>query len=153
MLGRSRCVLGRPPRRAYSAVVYHLEERSSEIELLIEDVDAERIFAEALLALGDVFADAAAAPGTPVTHEVEVRASDLPTLLAEWIRELVYLAEAEGFVPERITKLRLAGTSLSAEVAGERSIPRSLIRALAYDRVEMEQLEDGTWTARVVLDT
>ena len=133
--------------------MYHLEERSSEIELLIEDVDAERIFAEALLALGDVFADAAAAPGTPVTHEVEVRASDLPSLLAEWMRELVYLAEGEGFIAERIVELDLIQTSIRAKVAGERSIPRGLIRAVAYDRVEIRQLEDATWAARVVLDT
>jgi SHS2 domain-containing protein len=31
--------------------------------------------------------------GEPVTHRVSVSAADLPTLLVEWLEELVYLAE------------------------------------------------------------
>lgn len=133
--------------------MYRLEQRPDELELELEDTEAAGIFSEGLLALSDVFSEAAAASGRPVTHEVEVRSRDLSGLLAEWIRELVHLAEHQGFVPERIEKLRLAGTSLRAVVAGERAIPQGLIRAVAYDRVEMLQEEDGTWSARIVLDT
>lgn len=133
--------------------MYQLDRRGSEIELTIEDVDPGGVFGEALLALGDVFSEAAAASGKPVTHEVQVSAADLSGLLANWIRELVRLAEVEGFVPERIEKLRLADTGLRAVVAGERAIPRSLIKSVAYDHLEFEQQDDATWSARIVLDT
>lgn len=132
--------------------MYHLSEHPDQIELLIEDVSPEAVLAEALLALGDVFASASAESGTPVTHEVAIRAADFPALLGAWVEELVRLAETDGFIPERVEKMRLESTSLTARVAGERGIPQSRIKAVTYERLEMERRDDGVWNARVILD-
>lgn len=136
--------------------MYHHHRDGSEVTLEIEDVDPEAIFAEALLGLSSVLSDARppdpAHGGTPVTHAIHVSASDLPALLGEWMRELVRLAEDDGFLPERLEKLRLEGSSARAVVAGERSLPSGLIKAIHYERLEMERLEDGAWSARVILD-
>jgi SHS2 domain-containing protein len=132
--------------------VYHLTEHPTQIELYIEDVTPEAVLAEALLALGDVFAEASAESGTPVTHEIVVRADDFPALLNAWVNELVRLAEGDGFVPERVATMRLESTSIDAVVAGERGIPQSRIKAVTYERLEMRRLDDGVWNARVVLD-
>ncbi len=133
--------------------MYHVDHRGSEIELEIEAVEIEGVFTDALLALGDVYADATAARGRPTTHAVVVGADDLPGLLAAWVARLVELAENEDFVPERVEKLRLAGSDLNALVAGERSIPRDLIAGVASDRVGMRRLQDGAWSAAIVLAT
>lgn len=130
--------------------MYNWLEGDAEIELLIEDVTPEAVFAEALLALGDALSEAT--HGTPVTHEVALSAEDLPALLAAWMNELVNLAERDGFKPERVEKLRIEGSSLRARVAGERSIPQSEIKAVTYHGVEMKRLDDGAWAARVTLD-
>jgi SHS2 domain-containing protein len=132
--------------------VFHLTERPGEIEMKINDVDLEGLFDDAVLALGDVFSDAAAARGRPVTHEVELTAGDTAALFGAWIRELVALAEAQGFVPERVEKLALANDAVRARVAGERGIARELIKPVASHRIEVEALEDATWSATVVLD-
>ncbi|MGB2850117.1 MAG: archease [Solirubrobacterales bacterium] len=132
--------------------MYHLDERDSEIEMTIDGGEPEGVFADALLALGDVFSDAAAASGRPVTHEVQLKAGDVAGLFSAWIGELVELAEAQGFVPERVEKLNLEGTSLVALVAGERGIDQDLIKAVASHRTEMGVLEDATWSASIVLD-
>jgi SHS2 domain-containing protein len=129
--------------------LYRWAEHTSEIELLIEDDSPEAVFTEALVALGDVLSEARG--GEPVTHEVRISAPDLPALLAGWMEELVYLAETDGFIPERVAKLELEGTSLVAVVAGERSVPQSLIKAVTYHRLELKRA-NGTWRARVVLD-
>jgi SHS2 domain-containing protein len=129
--------------------LYRWAEHTSEIELLIEDDSPEAVFTEALVALGDVLSEARG--GEPVTHEVGISAPDLPALLAGWMEELVYLAETDGFIPERVAKLELEGTSLVAVVAGERSVPQSLIKAVTYHRLELKRA-NGTWRARVVLD-
>lgn len=133
-------------------MTYQLIEHPNEIELQIEDANLEAVLAEALLALGDVFADASAESGTPVTHEVVVRADDFPGLLGAWMAELVRLAETDGFIPERVETMRLEPTAVAAVVAGERGIAQSKIKAVTYDRLEAEQLDDGAWTARVILD-
>ncbi len=104
------------------------------------------------MALGDVFADASAESGTPVTHEVALRADDFPALLGAWIDELVRLAEKESFIPERLERMRLEASTINALVAGERGIPRSTIKAVTYERLETRRREDGVWEARAILD-
>lgn len=129
--------------------MYRWVEHTSEIELLIEDESPEAVFTEAMVALGDVLGEAR--NGQPVTHEVRIGAPDLAALLAAWMEELVYLAETDGFVAQRIERLELEPETLEALVGGERSVPRSLIKAVTYHRLEMERA-DGGWRARVVLD-
>lgn len=132
--------------------MYRIQERGLEVEIEVEDVDAGGIFAEVLVAISDVFSDAAAASGTPVTHEVEVSGGDLPGVLGAWVDELVRLAEDEDFLPERTEKLRLAGNGLRAVVAGERSLPESLVRRVLTERIEMGRRDDATWAAKVALE-
>ena len=130
--------------------MYHLIEHPSEVEIEIEDTDPEGVLTEAVLALSEVFP---VVKGTePVRHEIAVSAADLPQLLAAWMHELLRLAETDGFLPERVEKLRLDGSSLRAVVAGERSDPPgSPLRSVTERRLQMERLEDGAWGARVVL--
>lgn len=70
----------------------------------------------------------------------------------EWLQELVYLAENDGFVPERVVEMDLADDSLDAVVAGQRTTPQTLVKGVTYHRLEFEQDGEKTWHARVILD-
>jgi SHS2 domain-containing protein len=129
--------------------MYRWIEHTAEIELEIEDESPEAVFREALLAYGDLLTEERG--GEPVTHSVSVSAADLPALLAEWMNELVYLAEADGFVPERVERLRLSDGGLEAEIAGQRRLPRNPVKAVTYHGLELREV-DGAWRARAVLD-
>ena len=129
--------------------MYRWVEHTSEVELVVEDHTPEGVFAEAAVALGDLLSNARG--GEPVTHEVRASAGDRPALLAAWMEELVYLAETDGFIPQRIIELELGDGDVKATLGGERSVPQSLIKAVTYHRLEMEPAESG-WRARVVLD-
>ncbi len=131
--------------------MYNTVEHASSIELDIEDADPQGLFTESLLALSDVLSDASG--GTAVTHEVALEGPDLDGLLVAWINELIRLAENDGFIPERVFRERLAGTSFSARVAGERGIEQSRIRELSCRSIQVKELEDGAWSARVIIDT
>jgi SHS2 domain-containing protein len=129
--------------------VYRWVEHGSEVEVLIEDESAEAVFTEALVAIGELLADRRG--GDPVTHEFVLGAVDRPALLVEWLNELVYLAETDGFVPERILALELGETTLAARIAGGRTGPQTLIKGATYHGLELGESE-GAWRARVVLD-
>lgn len=130
--------------------MYETTESSTEIEFVIEDETPQAVFSESVVAFSDVLEEAYG--GEPVSHEVVLSADTLPGLLGAWMAELVRLAESEGFVPERVTKLRLAGSSVRAVLAGERGLPQGKIRRVAYDHVDVKKLDSGAWAARVVLD-
>ena len=90
---------------------------------------------------------------------ITAEAADLEELLVDFLRELLYLHDAEGFLVRR-TELRSGpdpeGRTVSAEVFGEpfdaarHRIARQ-IKAVTYHGLLVEECEDG-WQARVILD-
>ncbi len=129
--------------------MYRWVDHTSEVELEVEAASEREVFEEALRALGELLAEEPR--GAVRRRVVDVAAADLPTLLADWLGELVFLAEVEGFVPERASELRLADGRLRATVAGRRARPRHLVKAVTLNDLELAPREGG-WHGRVVLD-
>lgn len=129
--------------------MYRWVEHTAELELAISADTEEAVLADALAALAELQETDEASE--PARREISLEASDRPALLAAWLDELVYLAESEGFVAERLETLELAGTRLRALVEGRRGEPRPLVKGVTYHRLEFDRHADG-WRARAVLD-
>jgi SHS2 domain-containing protein len=133
-------------------IAYDWVDHTSELELRVETSTEEGVFEEALAALGELLAERSTQEaGDPVRFEVDASAPDRATLLAEWLSELVYLAETDGFIPERVDELTLSADGVQAAVSGRRASPPHLVKAVTYHRLALEQRE-GAWHATVVLD-
>jgi SHS2 domain-containing protein len=129
--------------------VYEWIDHTAELELHLEAESREALFAEALAAFAELVARNEG--GERVEHEITAEARDDATLLAEWLGELVFLAETADFVPERVERLELAGTHLSAHVTGRRGRPAHLVKAVTYHGLELARHGEA-WRAKVVLD-
>jgi SHS2 domain-containing protein len=129
--------------------MYEWVEHTAEVELHVEAGSREDVFAEALAAFAELVSRDDG--GDRAEHEVTVEAQDDATLLAEWLGELVFLAETDDFVPERVERLELDGTRLRALVAGHRGRPAHLVKAVTYHGLELAH-NGGVWRAKVVLD-
>jgi SHS2 domain-containing protein len=132
-------------------------EHTAEQELELEGESAEAVIAEAAEALAGLLGEPE--PGPPVRRELTAAAPDLPALLAEWLNELVYLAD-EGFLTERVVALALSAGpgenenhshQIRATVEGRPGTPRGLVKAVTYHRLQLEQ-EGVRWRGRIVLD-
>lgn len=124
-------------------------EHTAELGLEIEAGSRDEVFRDALAA----FAELVGAGGGPrVTRAVEVEAEEPGVLLVEWLNELLYLADAEQFVPERIASLELAEGRLQATVEGRVGEPRQLLKAVTLHGLEFREDDTVGWRARVVLD-
>lgn len=130
-------------------IMYRWVEHTAEIELRIDAPTEEALLADALDAFRELVGREPA--GEPARHDVVVVGSDRAVRLADWLEELVFLAETEDFVPERLAELDLAGDELRARVEGRRGRPAHLVKAVTYHGLAVEERDDG-WHARVVLD-
>lgn len=133
--------------------MYRWVNHTAELELEIEASSEREVFEQAMWALGELLAERTEVdgPGATASFEVTASAPDRPALLAEWLTELVYLAEEHGLIGERAERLELSGTALEATVTGRLSSPPHLVKAVTYHRLEMSE-EGKTWRARVILD-
>lgn len=88
-------------------------------------------------------------------RNVEVEADDLEGLVIAWLNDLLYLLDVEGVIFKRFEITSLTGTSLKAEVFGER-IDRSRhnlkagIKAATYHTLEIHQ--NAGYSIRVIFD-
>jgi SHS2 domain-containing protein len=130
--------------------VYEWVEHTAELELRVEAASPEEVFADATAALGELLGEGSAGAVAQAVA-VEVVAFDAPALLAEYLEELVFLAETRGFVPDRLAELEVAGESLRAVVEGRLGAAPPVVKAVTYHRLSMAP-RDGRWHATVVLD-
>ncbi len=130
------------------SAMYEWREHTAELELVIEADSAEDLFEDALRAFGELVGRG---EGEPARHEVRAEGTDHATLLAAWLEELIFLAEAQDFVPERTVSLDLDGAALRASVEGRRDAPAHLVKAVTYHGLAVERHEGG-WRGSLVLD-
>ena len=124
-------------------------EHTAELGLEIEAPSREAVFEEALAAFAELVGGG---EGPLRTREVEVEANEPGLLLVEWLSELLYRADAEGFVPERVASLELDGNRLRATVEGRLGEPSQLLKAVTLHRLEFGEDSRAGWRAHVVLD-
>lgn len=125
-------------------------EHVGEIELAVEAASEEGLLAEAATAFRELV-DGSLPHGAPLRCEIDLPAETPSLLLVDWLGELVFLAEVEGFVPERVAELELSRGRLRATVEGARGRPRHLVKAVTLHDLAVS-CEKGVWHGRVVLD-
>ncbi|HZD88124.1 MAG TPA: archease [Gaiellaceae bacterium] len=126
-------------------------EHVGEVELALEAPSQAGVFSEATAAFRELVDGTARTRPEPLTREVSLGPAGPARLLADWLDELVFLAEVDAFVPERVVAIELDGRRLRATLEGVRGMPRHLVKAATLHGLELSR--DGeVWRARVVLD-
>ena len=126
-------------------------EHTSELQLELHARSEADIFRRAVHALRELLEEDEPATGERVERTVEAEATDRGALLAEWLAELVFLAETEGLVPDEARDLVVGEDTVTAVVVGRTCEPRHLVKAVTYHDLELHRDSDG-WRANVVLD-
>jgi SHS2 domain-containing protein len=124
-------------------------EHAGELELDVRAPTVQAVFAEASLALAEVLGEKG--PGPAVERRLRVEAPDTPALLAGWLEELVWLAEHEALIAERVATMSVCGGVADGRVVTRAGRPRGLVKAVTYHGLACER-HGGEWHATVVLD-
>jgi SHS2 domain-containing protein len=127
--------------------MYTWVDHTSELELHIDAETPELVFQDALRALSELLGTGA---GEPQARKVRLSAPERDRLLWQWLDELVFLGETEGFLPEA-AEVRLDETELEATVTGRLGEASALVKAVTYHGLAFEEA-NGRYRARVVLD-
>jgi SHS2 domain-containing protein len=130
--------------------VYRWVEHTGELELQIEAPTERAVFADALAAFAELVDDGGGI--SSARREIVLEGDSRDVMLADWLNELVYLSDAEQFVPDDLAELELESGGLRAAVRGHHGLPTPLVKAASLHGLEYGRAPDGRWQARVVLD-
>jgi SHS2 domain-containing protein len=137
---------------------YRFVDHTGDVAVDLDAPDVATLFADAADALTDTLVDRSAVVAT-ASREVRLASPDLELLLVDWLSELLFAFEAEGWLT-RAAAVRIGRSgddwSLHATVRGERFQPerhqaRVLVKAITYHALAIHQTASGA-TARVVFD-
>jgi SHS2 domain-containing protein len=128
--------------------MYEWRSHTAEIELRVVAPSENGVLADAADAFGRyVELDRG---GEPARHELDLEAPDRGSLLVALLEELIFLADTEGFVPDR-SELWVDGARLFGVLEGRRTRIDPIVKAATYHGLRFERNGD-VWDARVVFD-
>ena len=137
-------------------VPFEVLEHTADIGFRCWGADPSELFVNAARALFDIAADTSQVK--PGKHLIfGVKGEDYETLLVNWLNQLVYAFDADEFVPASYDVREITSTKLVCDCEGEKRNParhpwKLIVKAVTYHDLEVAQLDDGRWSARVILD-
>jgi len=134
---------------------YRIFDHTADLGVEITGASREEVYAEAAGALFDLLTDLSSVRESE-ERTLVVEGEEPDDLLVNFLRELLYSWNGEGFLMKRCTVREAAPRGLTAVLRGETYDParhriRMEIKAVTYHQVSVSHTEEG-WVARVVFD-
>ncbi|MEJ5349344.1 MAG: archease [Desulfosoma sp.] len=135
--------------------LYEIIDHTADVGLRVRGRHVAEVFEKAALGFYDLMVSLKAVEAGAVRH-VSVEAEALDDLLVQWLSELLYLFEVEGFLGKKVQVVIHPQWSLTAAVQGDFFDPKRhelklLYKAVTYHQASVD-FSDGTWTAQVIFD-
>ena len=91
--------------------------------------------------------------GTRIKREIKIESLDLPTLLVDFLSEVLYLSQINKEIYNDVKFRKFLDNYLEGELIGQK-IKRfgEDIKAVTYHNLEINQNKDGTWEIVVLFD-
>lgn len=130
-------------------------DHDAEIGLELIATDEAGLLAEAVRGFATLLTDPSTIRLTE-TRIVSVRAATPEERLVRWMREMVFAADADGFLPAQARVTVSSDGNVTGTIEGERRDPTRHpglheIKAVTWHQVASTQ-QGGRWTGRVIFD-
>lgn len=131
--------------------MYRIFEHTADIGIEVESTDLERAFEEAAIAMVSLSVNIENVE-RKIKKELKISSDDYDSLLVKFLSEILYLLDAENFVPKS-AKVKIENFNLSADLEGEnyrRDKHGSMlaIKAVTYHMINV----DPSGKLRVIFD-
>ena len=127
-------------------------EHTADIKFRVKGKNLNEIFENTALAISDILGKGKKIKSLK-KKKIMIKASDDKNLLYRFIDELIYLADAEGFIVSK-AKVNIKGRNLSAVISGDNAKnykDLDHIKAATYAEMEIKKTRAG-WEAQAVVD-
>ena len=135
---------------------YEIVEHTADVGLRAFGRDLKELFAHAAVGLFDLMVADLGTVRPEQAVSLTVEAENIEELLADWLRELLYLCNAERWLFSKFEVLDIVPEWLEAKCWGETYDPsrhawETEVKAVTYHRLCVEHVEEG-WRAQVIFD-
>ena len=135
--------------------MYRIIDHTADLRIEVEGLTREALFANCALAVTDLLTDPKRIEAAS-SKQLIMEGLDPIDLLINFLREILFLFNGEGFLVKAVTILALSDTRIQADLTGEAFDPdrhamRTEIKAVTYHQATLQKNEKK-WIARVLFD-
>ena len=135
---------------------YRVFDHTADLGIEVTGRTLEELYAEAAVAVFDLLTDLRAVRPRS-SREIDVGGENPSDLLIDFIREVLYAWNGEGFLVKSCSIRQMAPTRVAAVLKGEGFDPARHrivreIKAVTYHGSEIRRTTEGGYAARVVFD-
>ena len=85
--------------------------------------------------------------------KIKIESQDLPSLLVDFLNEVLYLAETKKEIYQKVNFKKLTEKEIEAELIGKKLKRMGVqVKAVTYHDLDILQRKDKTWEATVLFD-
>jgi SHS2 domain-containing protein len=134
---------------------FEILEHTADIGVRARGPSLAALFENAAAGLLEVAYDPQAV-GARDSRPLAAEAADRESLLLNWLQEVLWLVDGEGWLPRRVEVHQISETRVTGTAHGEPRDParhamRVIVKAVTYHLLSIRE-ERGTWVAEVYLD-
>jgi len=135
--------------------VYEFINHTADLGIRVRGNSLKQLFERVAWAMFDILVELKGVK-LKKTFEIEIKAEHLDELLADWLRELLYKFNGEGYLFKKFEVKKLNKQGLKAKVKGEkldlsRHQLKTEIKAVTYYELEVKKRKD-IWETQVIFD-
>jgi SHS2 domain-containing protein len=148
---------GLPAKRFQERIMFELFDHTADLGIRVRAASPNELFAEAAKALTHCLVGQPDSVQTTTNVRCELESPDLEYLFFDWLSELLFRFDAEGFIVASCEcRVDVQGTSLQATLHGDLFDPSRHeysheVKAITYHGLRVERDADG-WLAEVIID-
>jgi len=134
---------------------FEILEHTADIGVRARGPSLAALFENAAAGLLDVAFDAGAVTARE-SRPLVAEAADRESLLLNWLQEVLWLVDGEGWLPRRVEVHEISETRVTGVARGEprdpaRHVLRVIVKAVTYHLLSVRE-DRGAWVAEVYLD-
>jgi SHS2 domain-containing protein len=135
--------------------MYEMFDHTADLGMRVEASSLNELFQDAARGLSSMIVENIEAIRDTETQTIETTSDDLEYLLFDWLAELLYRFEAQGWIGARFD-VAVSDLSLTATIYGEtfdrdRHQPAHEVKAITYHGLLVENKNDK-WRAELIVD-
>lgn len=128
-------------------------EHTADIKFQAFGKSVEEVFANSALAMFSAMCDDKVKKN--VKKKIKVEGKDYESMMYNFLEELLFLFDSEGFFLGKVKDLKIKENKLSAEAVGDNAENYNIsidVKAVTYNEMDIHKEKKGGWVAQVVLD-
>ena len=134
---------------------YEILEHKADLKIKVFGRTKEELFENAMVGMfeGARYEPEIRNTKYEIRNEIKIKSLDLPSLLVDFLSEILYLVETRKEVYQKIDFKKITDNRLEATLIGKKIKRMGVhIKGVTYHGLEINQREDGIWQATILFD-